>query len=70
LVDKSLRATDNKIVVAILNGDFTVKRLKYKNNKAYLIAENKNYPPIILDLQSDIEGNYIWGVVTGVIRKF
>ncbi len=67
VVDKCLTPSDGKIVVAALDGQLTVKRLKLIKSKAYLISENKNYPPIEIK-----EGNqlHIWGVVTSVIHKF
>jgi DNA polymerase V len=69
VVDKSLNPVDGKIVVAVINGEFTVKRLRYKKDKAYLVPENKNYSPIILASDKEGDGSYIWGVVTSIIRK-
>lgn len=65
IVDKSLEATNNKIVIAVVNGEFTVKRLKYINKEAYLVPENDDFQPTKVD-----EGSYIWGVVTSVIHQF
>ena len=39
IVDRSLTAQNGKIVVALLNGSFTVKRLKIKGKKIFLIPE-------------------------------
>jgi DNA polymerase V len=65
IVDKNIEATNNKIVIAVVNNEFTVKRLKIVNNESFLIPENKNFFPIKLE-----EGSYIWGVVTSVIQQF
>lgn len=70
VVDRSLEATDNKIVVAVVNNELTVKRLKYSNGKAFLVPENDEYKPIAIEQGGDSEGTYIWGVVISVIRKF
>lgn len=67
IVDRSLQAKDNDIVVALLNNEFTVKRLKTKEKKPFLQAENPNYPDIMLDDNHEL---IIWGVVTGLTRSF
>lgn len=64
VVDRSINATNNKVVVGVVNNEFTVKRLKYIKQEAYLVPENDNYQPIKLG-----EGDYIWGVVTSVISQ-
>lgn len=69
VVDKSLSPANGKIVIAIINCEFTVKRLLFKGNKIYLVAENKDYEPIVFDKENNWADNYIWGVVTSVIRK-
>lgn len=65
IVDRSLEAKDKKIVVAILNGEFTVKRLHQRQGKMFLIAENPQYQPIEITPGIDFE---IWGVVVHVIH--
>lgn len=65
VVDKSIKPVNNKIVIAVINNEFTVKRLKIIDNEAYLFPENDNYSVIKID-----EEGYIWGVVTSVIRQF
>jgi len=44
IVDKSLTARPGNIIIAMIDGEFTIKRLSIKNNKLYLKAENNNYP--------------------------
>ncbi len=66
VVDRSLEPADGKIVVAIVNGEFTVKRLKIKNDQVYLVAENKEYSPIQVTEEIDFQ---IWGIVTFVIHR-
>lgn len=65
VVDRSLEPTSGKIVIACVNGELTVKRLRYENNRLQLVAENPSYPPI--DITEEIDFR-IWGVVTNVIH--
>ena len=59
IVDRSLEAKPGRIVIAILDGDFTVKQLTYNHDTLYLEAANPNYPRINLRTYGDIQ---IWGV--------
>lgn len=64
LVDRSVEVVDNKIVIAVIENELTVKRLKYQNNIPLLVPGNKDYS--IIELKDE---SLIWGVVTAVIRK-
>ncbi|MAX13163.1 MAG: peptidase S24 [Candidatus Marinimicrobia bacterium] len=68
VVDKSLEAKTNDIVIAVVNGEFTVKRYLNINNQFILRAETElnNYPDIKIDESVDFE---IWGVVTHTIHN-
>ena len=66
IVDRSIKPKDKKIVVAVLNGDFTVKRYREKNEKQFLMAENPDYQPIEINESMDFE---VWGVVIHVIHS-
>lgn len=66
VVDRSLEAGSGKIVVAILHGEFTVKRFISSASGVYLAAENPRYPPLKIEPDSDFQ---VWGVVTYVIHK-
>ena len=67
IVDRSLSPKSKDIVIAVIEGDFTVKRIYYKNNKIYLIPSNKNYKSISITDDMDFQ---IWGVVTHTIHHF
>jgi len=67
IVDRSIEPTDNKIVVAIIDGEFTLKRFRKIDNKIYLYPENSKYRPIEIKEGMDCQ---IWGVVTFVIHQF
>ena len=66
IVDRSIKPKDKKIVVAVVNGDFTVKRFHEKGDKQFLISENPDYQPIEITEGMDFE---VWGVVIHVIRS-
>lgn len=66
VVDRSLSPSDGKIVIALINGEFTVKRLKIEGSKIILLPENKEYDPIIVKEGVHFE---VWGVVTYVIHR-
>ena len=65
VVDRSLEPADKNVVVAVLDGELTVKRLFKQNGILRLLPENLNYQPIEITPQQTIE---IWGVVTSVIH--
>lgn len=65
IVDRSLDAKSGHIVIALIEGEFTVKRLIHQGNLIFLKAENENYPSIKIKEGSDAQ---IWGVVTYVIH--
>jgi len=67
IVDRSAEPKNNKIVVAVVNGDFTVKRVQKRGAKLFLVAENPDYQPLEISESADFE---IWGVVLHVIHSF
>ncbi len=66
IVDRSLEASDNAIVIAVVNTEFTVKRLLRREGRIYLSPENPAYPILEITPESDFQ---VWGVVTYVIHK-
>ena len=66
VIDRSLEPTNNKIAVCLIDGVFTVKRIKIEEDYLFLIPENSNYEPIKIDLHNDF---VVWGIVTYVIKK-
>lgn len=65
VVDRSLPAADRSIVVAVVDGELTVKRLHLANGTPELHAENPEYSPIIF---KDGQELTIWGVVTNSVH--
>ena len=66
IVDRSITPKDRQIVVAMLDGEFTVKRLRRRNGQVFLVAENREFPPIEITEDQEL---VIWGVVTFVIHQ-
>jgi DNA polymerase V len=66
IIDRSVEARDGKIVLGVLNGEFTIKRISKKDKKLYLIPENDDFSPIEITEEMDFQ---IWGVVIYSIHK-
>ncbi len=67
VVDKSLLAKSGKIVIAVVDGEFTVKRLHKYKGKITLKAENPDFDDILINENNEL---IIWGVVTSVIHQY
>ena len=67
IVDKSLIARPGTIIIAMIDGEFTIKRLSIKNNELYLKSENHNYPDFRFKNHIDVQ---IWGVVIYSIHSY
>jgi len=67
IVDRALKAKHNDIVVAVVDGEYTIKRLYKYRGRIELRPENPDYQPITLTEGNELQ---IWGVVTGVVRKY
>ena len=66
VIDRSKNPENGKIAICLVDGEFTVKRIKKEKKKLYLIPENKKYEPIELKEENEL---IIWGVVEYVIKK-
>lgn len=67
VIDKSLDPYDNSILVCLIDGEFTVKRVSKIDDSFYLIPDNPKFAPIKVNEHSDFR---LWGVVTFAIHKF
>ncbi len=67
VVDRAIKPRHNHIVVAVVDGDFTVKKLYQRLGKIKLKAANPTFPDIIPKDGQTIE---VWGVVTSSIKQF
>ena len=66
IVDRSIEKRNRRVVIATLNGEFTVKRLVQDEEGIFLVAENPDFDSIPIRVDSDFS---IWGVVTYVIHQ-
>jgi DNA polymerase V len=66
LVDRKIEPQNRSIVLAVIDNEFTVKRVNTSDNKLYLMPENENFTPIEITKEMDFK---VWGVVTYVIHK-
>ena len=66
IVDRSLLADHQSVVIAVIDGEFTVKRLHKRGGKIRLLAENPDFAPIEFKDGQELQ---IWGVVTSVVHR-
>ena len=66
IVDRALSPSNNKIIIARINDEFTVKRIKIENEKLFLMPDNEQYEPMEITTEMDFE---VWGVVRYVIHQ-
>ncbi|MBC8322796.1 MAG: hypothetical protein H8E70_04455 [Candidatus Marinimicrobia bacterium] len=66
IVDRAEEPRSNSIVLGVIDGDFTVKRIRKKSGELYLLPDNPDYKPIKIDDNMDFQ---VWGVVTYVVHK-
>jgi len=66
VVDRSLEPRDKSVVIAIVNGELTVKRIRIRKKKITLEPENENYSAQQINEDMEFE---VWGVVTNVIHE-
>ena len=66
VVDRSLKAEEGKVVIAVVDNELTVKRYRKRGKNIVLEPENEAYDPIIISEESEA---FVWGVVTNVIHN-
>lgn len=67
IVDRSITARHGHIVVAVLDGEYTVKRLHHRQGLLQLHPENPAFPILRLHPETSFE---VWGVVVGAVTRF
>ena len=67
VVDKSLTPSSGDIVIAVVDGDLTVKRLIKRGSKVVLKPENARFKEIEFKYGQELQ---VWGVVTSTVKKF
>lgn len=66
VVDRSITPQDGHVVVAVVDGEMTVKRLRLRGSGAVLSPENPAYPDIVISELSDLR---VWGVVIRSLHR-
>ena len=64
IVDRSIKPLNNMIVIAVVNGEFTVKRFIRNSSGIRLMPANSKYPPMPITEDMDFR---VWGTVTQII---
>jgi len=67
VVDRALEPKSGAIVVAVIDGELTVKRLRIDDGRVWLMPENPAYPPLEIKEGSEL---VIWGVVAHSVRSY
>lgn len=67
VVDRALHPKHHDIVVAVVDGEYTIKRLFKHQGQVELRPENPAYAPILFSEGSELQ---VWGVVVGVVRRY
>ena len=66
IVDRSLSPRNGSIIIAVLDGELSVKGLKLNNDLVTLSSSNPNYSDVIVSEEMDFT---IWGVCTNVVHN-
>ena len=70
VIDRSLQPVDGDVIVAFVNGEFTIKYLDLKHQEEgyiELLPANANYSPIRIDAEDNFR---VWGVVVWTIKQW
>ncbi|MBW2651058.1 MAG: translesion error-prone DNA polymerase V autoproteolytic subunit [Deltaproteobacteria bacterium] len=65
IVDRSIKPANKKVVIAVVNGELAVRRIRVTKDKVFLMPENRDYKPLQIEEEMGFE---VWGVVTNVIH--
>ena len=66
IVDRSIKPRNESIIIAVLDGELSVKILRFKNKQVNLSSSNNNYKDVLVSEEMDFT---IWGVCTNVIHN-
>lgn len=66
VVDRALEPQDSNVVIAVIDGELTVKRISQRHGKLFLVPDNQAYEPLEIVEAMEFE---VWGVVTSVIHN-
>jgi DNA polymerase V len=66
IVDRAIEPADKNVVIAVIDGEFLVKRIRMIQGKFFLMPENEKFKPLKIENEMNFE---VWGVVTNVIHR-
>jgi DNA polymerase V len=66
IVDRAIEARDGDIVIAVIFGELTVKRIRRRAGRLLLEPDNAAYPAIDVPPEADL---FVWGIVTHSIHR-
>ncbi len=66
IVDRARQSVDGNIIIAVLDGELTVKRMRIDGGRVVLMPESPDFPPIVVTPEMQFD---VWGVVTSVIHQ-
>lgn len=66
VVDRALEPQDSNVVIAVIDGELTVKRISQRHGRLFLVPDNQAYEPLEIVETMEFE---VWGVVTSVIHN-
>ena len=66
IIDRSLNVRDGDVIIALLQGEFTVKEVSIIDGQLFLVPRNPDYECIKITPEMEFEA---WGIVTSSIRK-
>jgi len=66
IVDRALEPVSNDVVIAVFDGELTVKRVRKSHKRLLLIPDNSTYEPLEVTGEMNVA---VWGVVTHVIHS-
>lgn len=66
VVDRSKTVKNNDIVIAMVNGEYTVKRFRREKGRVFLIPEHPAYDPVVVTEEMNFQ---VWGIVTFIINQ-
>lgn len=67
VIDRALEPKSGSIVVAVIDGELIVKRLRIDDGRVWLMPENPAYPPLEIHEGREL---VIWGVVAHSVRSY
>lgn len=65
IIDRSLEPATGDLALCCVDGEFTLKRVKFERNRVWLIPANEMFAPILVTPDREFE---VWGVVTYTIK--